>query len=221
MEGLAFAAINGVVYNDKREYLKFPITYNDVFTETFTGTLTGAFPTQRQGTVEIAANGYGQLILPYDTLYDVLRIRSVAIYQDTLFGGETGSYVDTIFTWYNTATNNHIASVALAYNFGGLTGATASYMDEADLLTGVNPVVESATKGQPLFYPNPVKDVLTISNADGYHTLEILDLRGTLIQSISLHQSNQTIDVADLPPGIYFLQAVSESGSYVRKVVVN
>jgi hypothetical protein len=67
LEGQLVPGVARLINTDKREFLKFPITYNDVFNGTFDGTIENIAINQtfdRGGTIEIKSDGYGDLILP-------------------------------------------------------------------------------------------------------------------------------------------------------------
>ncbi len=75
-----------LTYSDPREFLKFPLSYQTVYNETFLGNLDNIAAGQtfsREGTVDIEADGYGDLILPYTTMNNTLRIKITAIYEDS------------------------------------------------------------------------------------------------------------------------------------------
>lgn len=112
-----------VIYTDKREFLKFPMTYNDVFNETFGGPVLNIAAAQtfyRSGTTQIKADGHGTVILPSGTYTNVLRVRSVAEYSDEYQGIPLYFYNDTIYTWYDGLTNNFIAGYSVGYANGAM-----------------------------------------------------------------------------------------------------
>lgn len=58
-------------------------------------------------------------------------------------------------------------------------------------------------------YPNPVKDELNINiqlEEDETASWSVLNINGQLIQSGSLNNDNNTIDLSDLSQGVYFIQ---------------
>ncbi|MFB6258628.1 MAG: hypothetical protein ABEH38_08030, partial [Flavobacteriales bacterium] len=84
------------------------------------------------------ADGYGKLILPYDTVNNVLRIRNVGSYQDTTGSGFTvATHQDTIITFYNTSINHRIASITSLYSNGSRQSYQATYLSQSDLATAL------------------------------------------------------------------------------------
>ncbi len=72
--------------------------------------------------------------------------------------------------------------------------------------------------------PNPVKDFLNItindSDISGIIHLNLYDFKGSLIKSqIENSHNNIRMDVRNIPPGIYFLQAISGNNQTTIKVI--
>ncbi len=73
--------------------------------------------------------------------------------------------------------------------------------------------------------PNPAKDKLWIALEDGTNAplqLRLYDMRGHVLKQLqSTNLSNtQTLDVSDVPAGVYYLKGVQAGKSYVQKVVI-
>lgn len=68
-------------------------------------------------------------------------------------------------------------------------------------------------------FPNPVKDVLNIQleYSDATTTLRLLDSQGRVVMSQA--QATNTLDISQLPNGIYWLELESEGKTASRKVV--
>jgi len=64
-------------------------------------------------------------------------------------------------------------------------------------------------------YPNPVNNVLHITNCEGA-TVEIINVMGQLV--ITKHDVNGTIDVFSVPDGFYLLKVTHEKSQIVRKI---
>ncbi|MFM2136000.1 MAG: hypothetical protein RL021_1400 [Bacteroidota bacterium] len=73
-------------------------------------------------------------------------------------------------------------------------------------------------------YPNPVGDRLTVEtlNANGLSDdtrYRLTDAHGRCIRKAKIRQEKQMIDLADLAPGVYVLEVVSNDQRFVRRVV--
>ena len=86
-----------------------------------------------------------------------------------------------------------------------------------------NEILASIHKKESLFilYPNPTKGALNIEGVTGYLQMYIYDLVGTEVMTYSLTSSKKTIDVSDLPSGIYVvtLRGKGKTWTEVLKIV--
>jgi cyanophycinase-like exopeptidase len=94
-------------------------------------------------------------------------------------------------------------------NNGVLTEAAGVQPDCFELSVGENAVDFSVS-------PNPVTDVLTIQSSESIHSVNVYTVQGTLVKAISF---TETIDVGDLPAGIYMVECLSTTGSAIKRVV--
>jgi hypothetical protein len=71
-------------------------------------------------------------------------------------------------------------------------------------------------------FPNPVTDVLNISNLNEVVVGAVYDISGRLIKGdIKLNTNNSTIDLSQVSSGIYFLQLTSQKNNAptVRRII--
>jgi hypothetical protein len=66
-----------------------------------------------------------------------------------------------------------------------------------------------------LIYPNPVQDVLTIENAEGFAT--IYNTLGQPLRQIEINNTKYFLSTDDLPKGIYTLHVRRADGTAVVK----
>ncbi len=83
------------------------------------------------------------------------------------------------------------------------------------LVTGID---EASTNNIVSIYPNPAKDDLTIEVLQN-STIEIQNIQGQIVRTINNADKETTIDLRDLPNGIYIIKAKTEKGIEVRKFV--
>jgi hypothetical protein len=67
-------------------------------------------------------------------------------------------------------------------------------------------------------FPNPADDHITI-RTPGKSTVEILNINGQLLQTIPDAGTEITLDVSDLPGGVYLIRVSTTSGTTVRKLI--
>ena len=72
-----------------------------------------------------------------------------------------------------------------------------------------------------LVYPNPTNGTLNIKAITdlNFNSVDIIDLNGTLINSILLNNKEGTINLNELPDGIYLIKIHSDVGVVVKKVI--
>ena len=77
--------------------------------------------------------------------------------------------------------------------------------------------IEENTKNNLSFYPNPVKDKLTIENPDfKTYTVRIGDVTGKIVMTVKISSKQTAIDLGNLHKGIYFL-IFEENGKIIKK----
>jgi Secretion system C-terminal sorting domain len=63
-------------------------------------------------------------------------------------------------------------------------------------------------------YPNPANDVLNVDNIEGVQSIQIMDLNGKLIQTVSIQENeiSRTLNVSNLSNGMYILKKIRPDG---------
>ena len=225
LEGQFIPGQARIIYSDRREMMKFPMNYQDSHNETFAGTVNNLGVGQvfdRTGTIEMVADGYGDLILPYGTVSNVLRIRLVFDYSDTYTGVPFFSYTDTVCMWFNPGTQNFVASTTNSYTNGMLSISTGSYIDQADLSTsGVGLTENPALREVLSFAPNPSKGQITIYNESPKAAqFEIIDFSGSLYHSSEISSGQSTMDLSHLNSGVYLVRYIQDGAMVTEKLII-
>ncbi len=222
--GLEYSGISENYSNNPKELMRFPITYGTVYTDSFEGTATVAqFNADRKGTIEIVGDGHGTLILPYATMNNVLRVRTVSNYEDRFLGQLVNQGTDTVYTWYVDGINEYV------YNWYHLTGTQVpnayhgAYLDT--MFVGVNEGAQ-IFKGL-VIAPNPAKDVVQFSfelDSKESVSLEIYSLQGNLVYQESFVAGSMKvihdIDISGYDSGIYSVQLSSGNDILRKKFLV-
>lgn len=218
--GTLYPGVIRVIYNDPKEFVKFPMTFNNTFNETFAGTaenIAASFTTNRGGTTKITADGYGTLILPYTTVPNVLRVLAVSNYTDEYNGSVIGTYIDSIVLWYNPANRNFIANTTNNYANGSLTISQATFMAETSYVDNVS--IEAIVDEKRLIYPNPAVSQVSVINE--MSNIDIYDVSGKLVKTIIGTNNVQIIDLSTLNKGVYFISFINHDLRVTKKLVVN
>lgn len=73
-------------------------------------------------------------------------------------------------------------------------------------------------------YPNPVNDLVTVTNKDNanFNAISITDINGRTVKTVKADNvSELQVNVSELNSGIYFLNISSENGKAVKKFIKN
>jgi len=221
LQGHNYPGVTKIEYNDEREFMFYPITYMDSRSETFDGEVDNLISMQtfdRSGTIDIIADGYGTIILPYDTIENVLKVMSVIDYGDTWDGVPIGTYIDTVITWHNASLGVFVASTSVSYTNGVQQLQQTTFLAEEDFLASVNGFKNNL---DIQFFPNPTNNILNINNnQNDVVQLNIFTLTGAEVYSTQLTQGRNTIDLSDLENGVYILNYTLDGEVTTQRMIV-
>lgn len=68
-------------------------------------------------------------------------------------------------------------------------------------------------------YPNPSKEVVTITADTAIMSVQLYDVQGRLLQVKVSNEANTQLDISAQPTGLYFVKITTEKGSKVEKLV--
>ena len=219
-----------IQYSDESLFLPYPCAYNTAFADSFTyaytftgGTVNGG------GNNAYTANGFGTLVLPYDTIYNVLKLTGI----DTSFESIPGqSYVTVSHQVYFYKPGLHyflLSAADISQRVNGGPPQTANslfYMSEG-MFTKVGEQAQQAI-GMDV-WPVPARDQLNVSyGLAGDHQVNIglYDATGRSVRAVQARTAASgiqatSLDVKGLPAGIYLLKVTDDHGqSGSRKVVI-
>jgi hypothetical protein len=84
--------------------------------------------------------------------------------------------------------------------------ARLNYLDNKYLGGPFNSLPESNASESIVFGPNPVKDMLTISNLTGGENIQIISLQGRVIFNAKSDAGEMIVNMSNYTPGIYLLK---------------
>jgi hypothetical protein len=204
---------SGVVfsYSDPEDYLHFPFTYNNTYTDTWaTQFVSGGYTFYRTGTTTVTADGYGQVITPTSTYTGVLRVHYLQVYQDSFFVGAPTiiSYTNDEYMWYKNGAHVQIATVYTLNSSSGGPYYGASYVGGGVGIDNLSDLITSSN-----LFPNPAVDNVTIDfTLTENKKVEINQSAGGL-----QGENSMQLDIANLPDGIYFAQIIFDSNVAATK----
>ena len=106
------------------------------------------------------------------------------------------------------------SNVKFLFNYLGQDGAQVMLDDIT--IDGTIGIAENTTSTFSI-YPNPATTVLNV-NAEGYNTLEIVNLLGQTVYTANA-TSNMQINVSNLNNGVYFVRMNGENGTATQRFI--
>ena len=71
-------------------------------------------------------------------------------------------------------------------------------------------------------YPVPAGEMLTIEGVDAFTAIEIMNIAGKVVHSVSGNREfTRTVETSQLPAGIYFIRLTSPAGTITKKFIKN
>jgi hypothetical protein len=94
--------------------------------------------------------------------------------------------------------------------------------DTTDCISVTDVGVDGNSIAPFVVYPNPAQDVLFVefSSLEGEANLQLLDLKGNVLQTRTNLQAKETIGLTELAAGVYVLRLNTATGSTDQKVIV-
>lgn len=103
---------------------------------------------------------------------------------------------------------------------GNIRGGLALYTTNFDSDNTVN--TKNFQMPNITIFPNPANEWINIQLEDpsAFERVELFDLNGKLLHAQTIREVNTQIQIADLPPAVYFAKVTGESGTLTRKIIV-
>jgi hypothetical protein len=206
-------------YLDTYTQLKFPLTYNDVYTDTFVAVSnTGSY---RAGNVTVSGDGYGNLLIPGQTFNDVLRVKRYSEYDDTISGNPRHT-VETYYEYYKPGIPHYI----LLHGFYTITTGSSSPVSGSQLFLNSGAIVSNNSIDTAALLNYYVAknenewNIQTQSKSSYTTPLYIYNLQGQLLfydaLSISTEKSSKRLPKEQFSNGIYIICFKNFNGKPIR-----
>ncbi|MDI1355285.1 MAG: T9SS type A sorting domain-containing protein [bacterium] len=218
----AYSPSLSLTFTNSAIIAQYPVSYgyslSDPVSGSFKyGTTTGAC----NGNITISCSGLGTAYFPNgNTIQNVLCLKSIEILTLSVGFFPFGTFNQTIINYYMPGKKFPILNVN--YSSAGLIAGTPTI---TATIYGSNNYFSIAGIHESAFnnanfkvYPNPFSEQLFVSDFQKEEecAFSFFDALGKLILNTT---SLETEMVKDLPPGVYFLEAKSKSGTYRRKII--
>ena len=206
-------------FTEAQPILKFPLTYNQEYNnERFAGTILNESMGQDfeiEGTVNIKADGYGKLKLPFGTIDNVLRV--TAAYTVEVIGFPVIE-TDSAYMWYSANTRNVIAIYTVIYVDKGMgmekAGAMLQYLSQEDIVDDIITSRMNTTSDKSFtVYPNPTQGILNIEGTNEIPNVKIYNVNGALLRQ----EKSSVIDISDHENGLYIMEIAGKKYKIVKQ----
>ncbi|HXD91712.1 MAG TPA: T9SS type A sorting domain-containing protein [Bacteroidia bacterium] len=208
-----------IQYSDLEDLLHYPFTFNDSFSDVFSGsyyTQTVGFPIRYvKGKDSVAADGYGTLILPTGTYSNVLRVHILEFIKDSQNVSNFNNTVNEFYLWF--LPGNHIP-IASHTSYGGQI--LCGYLSNVFMTDIEQHAVDDK---QTIISPNPSNGIFSISviSEVKQSQIEVFNIIGECILRQIVTSANSQIDLSSQPGGVYFINISMGSKQYTQKVIKN
>lgn len=225
MAGVTTNSTTKIPYSNTEQLLTFPFTINAAYTDSFAGKYTvNNLTFTRSGTVKVAADGYGSLVLPFGTLKNVLRVMQIENYKDELFGLPPTSYVDSVYEWFLPGVHYPVMSITNLYLDGSPFYSGGSYLDPSNI--SVNDI--AGYQAHFSVFPNPASESVKVSyllNSSSSIRLSLTNVLGQTLSELTntvqaAGNHDYTVDLKSLPKGLYLLRLEIGAHAITHKLMV-
>ncbi len=205
---------------DPLTLLAYPMSFNGTFTDNSTCSVTdGTTSWARTATNSGTADAHGDIILPFGTVANVLRVHTVQDMIDNQYDPPSTVNTET-YAWYRPGTHGSVFAVTYinAVYFGfPLNDSSATVIDGSAI--GLDELVRHDIGVE--LWPNPAADrVEVVYGLDAGHalTIDVLDLTGQVVRTLARTTraagvQRESIPVADLPAGAYLVRITDDTGA--------
>lgn len=159
-------------------------------------------------------------IIPLDENDNVMGDTIDFYLADYRFADDNDDYI--VNTW-QTVDLNDVVAKKLAFKLsssdnGNFGMNTPSYFALDNLVASPTVGVKSVTKIEASIFPNPATDKFVVKTTEN-GTMTITNTLGQVIKTVSVDGAT-TVDVSELPAGLYHATLTSKNGSNTQKVIV-
>lgn len=133
------------------------------------------------------------------------------------------TYGETSFGYSQPMTNQKTIDLS-AYNGQQIYVAFVMAQDDGENwtiddvnITGTLNTASFENENTIQVYPNPVKDLVTVTLKDGIESLQLISITGNIIKKV---QNTTVMDMTELASGIYFLKIETRNNATITKKII-
>lgn len=230
-----FAIAEAVVpYSDPAKTLEYPFTYNSTLQDGFAAsyTIQSIINVEKDGTIDVLADGYGQLILPDETYDNTLRVKTTEFTKDSATIVATQVIIEMAiltYTWYSLDFRHPLLIVSdtiTSMDGGSPTEVTsARYYDASSNI----PDNVQETSLYLKFFPNPAQNKIYLNYniiSRSHIKLFLYNQIGGKVREIVNKEQQEgnyqlEVNLGNLTKGVYYMQMHSNENVITKKLILN
>lgn len=182
----------------------------------------GTSPTSMRGMLKYLGSGQDSLtiiaLLHNSDLLDEEGAIAIATYE-TLAGPEDFVQFDAVFNYSEDVVPDSASILIISTKPGEMSEDTSYFvLDDLSFVNESTPTAD-VNSTELLVGPNPVSELLYITG-DDIQRLRIVNLNGQVLRNVGQLSPGQTLNVSDLPEGVYTILAEKSSGLFSQRISV-
>ena len=209
--GILFQSIL-IDYHNPQTIMEYPFTYMQSFTDSFAGSFQyQGIDIVNYGTMVVTADAYGDLILPYGTIENVMRLKyETSGSEDYEISGmpHQNQFTQTTYAWYSEESSLVPLLNITFLESDASTQTTVTYLAQS---VGLNEVL--AEHIDYTIYPNPATEFTNIEFTLRHKEeveINLYSLLGAKIKTLEKDvfmagKHSRKISLEELNPGTYFI----------------
>lgn len=201
-------------YDNPKLEQKYPMTYLDSYTDTWSSYSTPAQSTET-GSETVTNDAYGTLKTALGTFSNTLRTKRIMNITTTINGGTVMNVISESYSWASSDFSG--ALLLITFNDVIIEGIKTHTQT---LTMGNNPPRLSTKElniddGKTVdIYPNPSSDFIHLTSKNPITNVTVLNTDGSLILDT---KETTKINITNLPPGTYILKVELKDKKTVSK----
>ncbi|MEZ4737950.1 MAG: T9SS type A sorting domain-containing protein [Flavobacteriales bacterium] len=170
------------------------------------------------GTTTITLDAIGTLQLPFGTFADVHRVTTRRAIIPVPVEEGVDSTILTINEWYVAGTPFPLLQFSKLQSPDGSVTRTGQVIDENSLVG----ILETRRQQRLEAFPNPTAGIVNVTTNTSDERAELIALDGRMVRQLGLNavDGQRTIDLSDVPDGVYHLSIWDDVSVRSTKVVV-
>jgi hypothetical protein len=198
-----------VDYSDAQVMLRFPFSFDSTFIDSFRADYISGISGTRTGVDTVVADGFGTLKLPGGLFNNVLRVKVISHYNDTISQQPVLTFNDERYFFYQPGTHSYLMNINnTVVTAGSTVVSTVQTLNYLNFSMDIED--QKATAATLTIYPSPARGGASISfpavSAAGAG-LTVINAAGAIVKQVPVTRGDSEVhlDCSELPAGLYLV----------------